>query len=96
MREFFRELWVRQLISWGAYNKAFRLMWVGWPGHGTKDNRCHGCGANEMHDDYWTYQCPVALRFGDQAPGRQRNPAAPDCWRLDLTEEHELQKKAFA
>ncbi len=97
MREFWKEIWVRQLISFGKYNKAFRVMWVGWPMHGMKDNTCPGCGANEMHDnpDYWTNHDPAALRFGDQAPGRQRNPAAPDCWRLDLTEEHQLQKKAF-
>ncbi len=89
MREFFRELWVRQLISWGKYNKAFLIMW------GPMAEGCPTCSASESHPDYWTNVDPAALRFGDQAPGQQRNPAAPDCWRLDLTDEYQLQKKAF-
>ncbi len=89
MREFFLRWRVKRLISRGMYNKAFLLMWVQMP------DGCPTCGADEMHGDYWWNIDPVALRFGNQAPGQQRNPAAPDCWRLDLTDEHQLQKKAF-
>ena len=92
---------VEALIEKGSYRIAFEQMWSD-PANGMmyvrgkKLKQCPTCGNDEYHNDYWQFfdtdnvliTDPLVFADGE----RRRNPMIADCWRLDLTDEHQLQK----
>ncbi len=89
-------------IEKGEFRLAFDGMWTDGMKSvkGLKRKMCISCGNDEFHNEYWQFfddddvLITDPLDFADGE--RRRNPMVADCWRLDLTDEHQLQKKAYA